>query len=108
MSAAKALARFASQIERDIGNHGFDRAVGQQISRQNCLRHGQARGFAVLGQAEAAEFLAEKPVEFIYGVGAVNAAKLAADGFKLIADYNGRRTRSDAPLWCGRRQALAD
>ncbi|HEY6833878.1 MAG TPA: DNA polymerase IV, partial [Pseudolabrys sp.] len=44
------------------------------------------RGFAVIGQAEAAEFLAPKPVGFIYGVGAVSAAKLANDGFRLIAD----------------------
>ncbi len=44
------------------------------------------RGFAVLGQAEAAAFLAPKPVGFIYGVGAVSAAKLATDGFRLIAD----------------------
>ena len=40
----------------------------------------------MLGQDEAAAFLAEKPVGFIYGVGAVSAAKLAADGFRLIAD----------------------
>ena len=44
------------------------------------------RGFAVLGQSEAAGFLAPKPVGFIYGVGAVSAAKLTADGYRLIAD----------------------
>src|SRR6185437_3231446 len=44
------------------------------------------RGFAVLGEAEAAAYLAPKPVGFIYGVGAVSAAKLAADGYRLIAD----------------------
>ena len=44
------------------------------------------RGFVVLGQAEAAAFLAPKPVGFIYGVGHVSAAKLAADGYRLIAD----------------------
>ena len=38
------------------------------------------------GQDEAAAFLAPKPVGFIYGVGAVSAAKLAADGYRLIAD----------------------
>src|SRR6185437_8394604 len=44
------------------------------------------RGFAVLGTAEAVSFLANRPVGFIYGVGAVSAAKLAADGFRTIAD----------------------
>ncbi|MGA8920395.1 MAG: DNA polymerase IV, partial [Pseudolabrys sp.] len=50
------------------------------------------RGFAVLGQTEAATFLASKPVGFIYGVGAVSAAKLASDGFRTIADLQ----RADA------------
>jgi DNA polymerase-4 len=40
----------------------------------------------VLGAAEAPAFLAGKPVGFIYGVGAVSAAKLSADGFRTIAD----------------------
>ena len=31
-------------------------------------------------------FLAPKPVGFIYGVGAISAAKLSSDGFRLIAD----------------------
>ena len=44
------------------------------------------RGFAVLGAAEAPTFLAPKPVGFIYGVGAISAAKLSADGFRTIAD----------------------
>ena len=44
------------------------------------------RGFAVLGQAEAAEFLANRPVGFIYGVGKVAAQRLNKDGFRLISD----------------------
>jgi DNA polymerase-4 len=44
------------------------------------------RGFAVLGEAEAAAFLAPKPVGFIFGVGAVSGAKLASDGYRMIAD----------------------
>ena len=44
------------------------------------------RGFAVLGAGEAQEFLAPKPVSFIFGVGKVSAARLARDGFHRIAD----------------------
>jgi DNA polymerase-4 len=40
----------------------------------------------VLGQDDAVAFLAGKPVGFIHGVGAVSAARLAADGHRLIAD----------------------
>jgi DNA polymerase-4 len=52
------------------------------------------RGLAVLAPDEAPAFLAPKPVGFIYGVGAVSAAKLSADGFRLIADLQ-RADRND-------------
>ena len=59
-------------------------------------------------QDEAAAFLAPKPVGFIYGVGAVSAAKLAADGYRLIADLQrADAARPHAPLRRGRRPALA-
>jgi DNA polymerase-4 len=40
----------------------------------------------VLGAREAPAFLATKPVSFIFGVGAVSAARYARDGFHRIAD----------------------
>ena len=40
----------------------------------------------MLAPADAPAFLAEKPVGFIYGVGAVSAGKLAQEGFRTIAD----------------------
>jgi DNA polymerase IV len=86
MSAAKALAGFAIQVERDFGI-----TVSIGLSTNKFLAKiasdlDKPRGFAVLGAAEAVSFLAGKPVGFIYGVGAVSAAKLAADGFRTIAD----------------------
>jgi DNA polymerase-4 len=85
-SAAKALAAFATQVERDLGN-----TVSIGLSTNKFLAKiasdlDKPRGFAVLGATEAVSFLASKPVGFIYGVGAVSAAKLAADGFRTIAD----------------------
>src|SRR5581483_10184747 len=44
------------------------------------------RGFAVLGQAEAIAFLADKPVTWIFGIGKVAGERLARDGFRRIAD----------------------
>jgi DNA polymerase-4 len=83
-SAAKALAGFATQVERDLG---ITVSIGlSPTSRQDCLDLDKPRGFAVLGATEAVSFLASKPVGFIYGVGTVSAAKLAADGFRTIAD----------------------
>ncbi len=86
MSAAKVLARFARQVERE---HGITVSIGLSANKflaKIASDLDKPRGFAVLGQAEAAAFLAPKPVGFIYGVGNVTAAKLADDGYRLIAD----------------------
>lgn len=86
MSAARVLARFAQQVERDIG---ITVSIGLSVNKflaKIASDMDKPRGFAVLGQSEAVEFLSTKPVGFIYGVGAVTAAKLASDGYRLIAD----------------------
>jgi len=86
MSAAKALARFAGQIECDIGITVSIGLSANKFLAKIASDMDKPRGFAVLGQTQAVEFLAPKPVGFIYGVGAVSAAKLSSDGFRLIAD----------------------
>src|SRR5204862_6346363 len=62
---------------------------------------GKPRGFAVIGQAEARGFLADKPVGWLGGVGGAMQRRLAADGIIRIAqlcalDQRGRAAR------CGR------
>jgi len=86
MSAAKVLARFAQQVQRDIGITVSIGLSANKFLAKIASDMDKPRGFAVLGQSEAAAFLAQKPVGFIYGVGAVSAAKLASDGYRLIAD----------------------
>jgi DNA polymerase-4 len=86
MSAAKALARLARDVERDLGITISIGLSANKFLAKIASDMDKPRGFAVLGQDEAASFLAPKPVGFIYGVGAVSAAKLAADGYRLIAD----------------------
>ena len=86
MSAPKVLARFAGRVERDLG---ITVSIGLSTNKflaKIASDMDKPRGFAVLGLDEAVTFLAGKPVSFIYGVGTVSAAKLAADGYKLIAD----------------------
>ena len=46
------------------------------------------RGFAVIGRAEACSFLADKPVSFLWGVGAATQRRLAADGIALIGQLS--------------------
>jgi len=86
MPAAKVLARFALQVERDIGITISIGLSANKFLAKIASDMDKPRGFAVLGQSEAATFLAQKPVGFLYGVGAVSAAKLAADGYRLVAD----------------------
>jgi len=86
MSAAKALARFAGAVEREFGITVSIGLSANKFLAKIASDMDKPRGFAVLGQTEAATYLAPKPVGFIYGVGAVSAAKLAADGYRLIAD----------------------
>src|ERR1019366_9031984 len=86
MSAAKVLARFAGEVERDLGITVSIGLSANKFLAKIASDMDKPRGFAVLGEPGAAAFLAPKPVGFIYGVGAVSAAKLAADGYRLIAD----------------------
>ena len=86
MSAAKVLARFAAQVERELGITVSIGLSANKFLAKIASDLDKPRGFAVLGQSEAAAFLGSRPVGFIYGVGAVSAAKLAADGYRTIAD----------------------
>jgi len=86
MCPAKVLARFAAKVERDLGITVSIGLSANKFLAKVASDLDKPRGFAVLGQTEAPSFLAEKPVGFIYGVGAVSAARLAGDGFRMIAD----------------------
>jgi DNA polymerase IV len=86
MSAAKVLARFALAVERDFGITVSIGLAANKFLAKIASDLDKPRGFAVLGAGEAAAFLAPKPVGFIFGVGAVSAARLARDGYRLIAD----------------------
>ena len=86
MSAAKVLAKLARDVERDIGVTVSIGLSANKFLAKIASDLDKPRGFAVIGQSEALAFLAPRPVGFIYGVGAVSAAKLAHDGFRLIGD----------------------
>jgi DNA polymerase IV len=86
LSAAKVLARFAGQVERELGITVSIGLSANKFLAKIASDMDKPRGFAVLGPAEATAFLARKPVGFIHGVGAAGVARLAADGFRQIAD----------------------
>jgi len=86
MIPAKVLARFARDVERDIG---ITVSIGLSVNKfiaKIASDLDKPRGFAALDQAEATAMLAKKQVGFIYGVGPATETKLAQRGFRLIGD----------------------
>ena len=86
MSPAKALARFAAEVEDKLR---ITVSIGLSCNKflaKVASDLDKPRGFAVLSAKDAPAFLAPKPVNFIFGVGAVTAARYARDGFHRIAD----------------------
>ncbi|WP_375789640.1 DNA polymerase IV [Bradyrhizobium sp. Pha-3] len=86
MIPAKVLAKFARDVERDIG---ITVSVGLSCNKflaKIASDLDKPRGFATLDQDEAREMLASKPVGFIYGVGPATQEKLVQRGFRVIAD----------------------
>ena len=86
MIPAKVLARFAREVERDIG---ITVSVGLSCNKflaKIASDLDKPRGFAALDQDEARAMLADKPVGFIFGVGPATQERLIQRGFRTIAD----------------------
>jgi len=86
MSAARVLARFAARVEHALGITVSIGLAANKFLAKIASDLDKPRGFAVLGSAEAAAFLAPQPVSFIYGVGKAAERRLAQDGYRVIAD----------------------
>ena len=81
---ALVLGHFSQQVEKEIG---ISVSVGLSYCKflakvASDLR--KPRGFAVIGEAEALEFLAGQPVSLIWGVGKAFNAVLERDGIRTI------------------------
>ena len=86
MSPAKSLAAFAARVERELR---ITVSVGLSCNKflaKIASDLDKPRGFAVLGGAEAAAFLAPRPVTQIFGVGKAAQARLARDGLRTVGD----------------------
>ncbi len=86
MSLDRVLAIFARDVEKNIG---ITVSVGLSYCKflaKIASDLDKPRGFAVIGKAEALDFLRDKPVGMIWGVGKVMREKLEADGYRLIGD----------------------
>jgi DNA polymerase-4 len=86
MSPAKALAGFAGEVEQRLG---ITVSIGLSCNKflaKIASDLDKPRGFAVLGRAEAAAFLAPKPVTLMLGVGKIAQQRLARDRLHTIGD----------------------
>jgi DNA polymerase-4 len=92
---ALVLAKFAKRIEDELG---LTISVGLSYCKflaKIASDLDKPRGFTVIGRAEAKEFLSERPVTLIFGIGRTAEARLARDGFHKIGDL---QQRSEADL----------
>ncbi|MBV9259790.1 MAG: DNA polymerase IV [Pseudolabrys sp.] len=99
MYTAKLLAKFALQVERELGITVSIGLSGNKFLAKIASDLDKPRGFAVLSPAEAPVFLAPKPVNFIYGVGAASAARLAQDGIRIVGDLQRKSERELLELY---------
>ena len=83
-SPALTLARFARSVEDKIG---ITISVGLSYNKflaKIASDFEKPRGFSIIGREEAADFLADKPVGMIPGIGASAQARLAKVGMTRI------------------------
>jgi len=85
-SPALSLLRLQRRIELEVGitvsvGLSFNKFLAKTASDLD-----KPNGFAVIGEAEALDFLAPRPVRSIFGVGPAFAAKLERDGIRTLSD----------------------
>ena len=83
---AKSMARFAKQVENSLGITVSIGLSANKFLAKIASDLEKPRGFAVLGVSEARDFLAARPVSFVWGVGKASEARLKRDGFSTVAD----------------------
>jgi DNA polymerase-4 len=81
---AAVLARFALEVERDVGVTASVGLAPNRLLAKIAAERDKPRGFAVIGAAEAASLLAPEPVTLLPGVGPAVARRLAAAGFTRL------------------------
>src|SRR5919198_3450710 len=86
MPPGKLLAIFAERVERELKITVSIGLAANKFLAKIASDLDKPRGFAVLGAAEAAAFLASNPVTTIFGVGKATQARLARDGYRTLAD----------------------
>ena len=91
---AQTLIRLARRIEDEVGITVSIGLAGNKFLAKIASDLDKPRGFAVIGRAEARDFLAPKPVGLIYGVGEAMRRRLAARGIVTIGQLQNLSERA--------------
>lgn len=84
MAPAQALVALVRRIEANLGVTASIGLSYNKFLAKIASDLDKPRGFAVIGQSEAAAFLADKPVGLLWGVGQAMQRRLATDGIAVI------------------------
>ncbi len=80
------LARLARRMETELGISGSIGLSHNKFLAKVASDLDKPRGFSVIGKAETADFLRDRPVRLIWGVGEVGQAALDSAGIRTFAD----------------------
>jgi DNA polymerase-4 len=80
------LARLARRMERELGLTGSIGLSHNKFLAKVASDLDKPRGFAVIGRAETAAFLAPRPVALAWGIGPAGQEALARAGIRTMAD----------------------
>ncbi len=94
MSPDRTLARFARKVEAEIGitvsiGLSYNKFLAKIASDLD-----KPRGFAVIGRADAMEFLGSRSIGVLPGIGKATEARLAEFGLRTLGDVR-RKTQAD-------------
>ncbi|MEP3348090.1 MAG: DNA polymerase IV [Litoreibacter sp.] len=80
------LARLVNRMEAEIGISGSIGLSHNKFLAKVASDLDKPRGFSVIGKAETDDFLRDRPVSMIWGVGAVGRENLEKAGIRTFAD----------------------
>lgn len=84
--AAVLLARLVKRIKTELGITGSIGLSHNKFLAKMASDLDKPHGFSVIGKAETADFLKDKPVRMIWGVGAAGQAALDKAGIRTFSD----------------------
>ncbi len=80
------LARLVKRMEDELGLSGSVGLSHNKFLAKVASDLDKPRGFSIIGKAETADFLRDKPVRLIWGVGAATQARLERAGIRTFSD----------------------